>query len=242
MKWTGLIAFAAALGFHALMLFGVRWETSARPLEISETLSTVDVNLVAAVEPPPAEPMPEPNPEPPTPLPEPPPEPPATAPTPEPVIPAPEPMPTATPQPAPPVPKPTRPVRTSATAKASPAPASAAPSAPPRRSLVSRWFSCMDAAPGSSTARPSYRRNPPPIYPEAARRNGQQGLAILNVWVKADGKPGQVALKQSSGFPVLDDAALAAVRRWSFEPARAGGLPVESRVDVPVRFSLGGRE
>jgi len=28
------------------------------------------------------------------------------------------------------------------------------------------------------------------------------------------------------------------VRRWTFEPARAAGVPVASRVQIPVRFNL----
>jgi protein TonB len=45
-------------------------------------------------------------------------------------------------------------------------------------------------------------------------------------------------LKQSSGFPLLDEAAIAAVRRWTFEPARIDGRAVASQVVVPVRFSM----
>ena len=90
----------------------------------------------------------------------------------------------------------------------------------------------------SQSARPRHRDNPPPKYPEAARRNGEQGVVLIRVLVDAEGRPGQVSLKQSSGFPLLDAAALEAVRQWTFEPARAGGLPVASRVDLPVRFAL----
>jgi len=46
-------------------------------------------------------------------------------------------------------------------------------------------------------------------------------------------------MKHSSGVPTLDQAALNAVRRWTFEPAHlTGGLPVASTVNVPLRFSL----
>jgi protein TonB len=63
-------------------------------------------------------------------------------------------------------------------------------------------------------------------------------VVIVNVEVDADGRAADVSLSRSSGFPLLDQAALEAVRRWTFEPAREGGFPVASRVDVPVRFSL----
>jgi protein TonB len=48
-----------------------------------------------------------------------------------------------------------------------------------------------------------------------------------------------VSVKQSSGFPLLDDSATSTVRgRWRFIPARHDGVPVESRVTVPIRFRL----
>ena len=61
---------------------------------------------------------------------------------------------------------------------------------------------------------------------------------MISVEVGADGRAESVSLRRSSGVPALDQAALAAVRRWTFEPARAGGMAVSSRVEVPVRFSL----
>ena len=64
---------------------------------------------------------------------------------------------------------------------------------------------------------------------------------LVSAVVKVDGRPGAVSIKLSSGFPLLDEAALAAVGKWTFDPARSGGMPVESRVDVPVRFSLNQR-
>ena len=81
-----------------------------------------------------------------------------------------------------------------------------------------------------------YLSNPRPEYPAEARLQHEQGVVLVNVEVGADGRPGEVTLAGSSGFPMLDNAALSAVRRWVFEPARAGGLAVPSRVEVPVRF------
>ena len=83
-----------------------------------------------------------------------------------------------------------------------------------------------------------YRSNPRPPYPEEARRLHQEGVVLLSVEVSEEGLPMNVSLKHSSGSNLLDQAAIQAVKRWTFEPARAGALPVASRVDVPVRFSL----
>jgi protein TonB len=78
----------------------------------------------------------------------------------------------------------------------------------------------------------------PPVYPESARRRGQQGRVLLQVDVSAQGKPVEVSVAQSSGFASLDDAALRAVQQWQFVPATRGGTPVPAVADVPVRFRL----
>ena len=48
----------------------------------------------------------------------------------------------------------------------------------------------------------------------------------------------QVEIKKSSGFRLLDQAAIKAVRHWKFQPGRIGDLPVESKVEIPIKFSL----
>jgi protein TonB len=82
--------------------------------------------------------------------------------------------------------------------------------------------------------------NPLPDYPYHARRAGYQGRVVLRVAVGLDGTPRTVAVARSSGHDVLDDAALAAVRRWRFTPATVAGLPVEGTVEVPIEFRLVG--
>jgi protein TonB len=89
-----------------------------------------------------------------------------------------------------------------------------------------------------ATATPRYRTNPKPDYPIASQRRREEGVVVLNVAVDAGGTPTSMSIKRSSGHPLLDRAALDAVRRWTFEPARSGGVPMVSQVEVPVRFSL----
>jgi protein TonB len=98
----------------------------------------------------------------------------------------------------------------------------------------------VTTAPGAlvTTASPDYRRNPEPEYPLPARRRGQEGLVVLEVTVSGVGQATAVALKQSSGYALLDQAAMQAVKHWEFEPARIGAVGVESRIEVPVRFRL----
>jgi periplasmic protein TonB len=85
---------------------------------------------------------------------------------------------------------------------------------------------------------PQYRDTPRPAYPSAAREQRLEGTVLLDVQVRADGRVGDVQLKQTSGAPLLDEAALETVRLWTFVPARRGSRTVESWVEVPVRFSL----
>jgi TonB family protein len=87
-------------------------------------------------------------------------------------------------------------------------------------------------------ARPQTQTNPPPVYPEEARAQHQEGTVYLRVAVSADGRAENVELLLSSGFALLDEAALTAVRDWAFDPARNESGPVSSHITVPVRFTL----
>lgn len=78
----------------------------------------------------------------------------------------------------------------------------------------------------------------PPRYPEAARRVGIEGTTVLKVRIREDGGVGDVIVAQSAGAVALDQAAVDAVQRWRFEPARRGGHPVAVWVSLPVRFRL----
>lgn len=99
--------------------------------------------------------------------------------------------------------------------------------------------SARTAGAGARTlAKPDYLRNPPPQYPAESRKLREQGVVLLKVTVTENGRPASVQLQRSSGFPRLDEAALKAVRRWEFKPARVGLTAVACAVEVPVRFGL----
>ena len=87
-------------------------------------------------------------------------------------------------------------------------------------------------------AKPDYLRNPPPQYPAESRKLREEGVVLLKVAVTESGRAGDVQLQRSSGYARLDQAALRAVRRWEFKPARVGLTAVASAVEVPVRFGL----
>jgi protein TonB len=100
------------------------------------------------------------------------------------------------------------------------------------------------AGPGGGaalSAKPLYLSNPKPDYPIASYRRREEGIVLVNVLVQTDGTPSAISLNRSCGHPLLDRAALDAVRRWRFEPARAAGVAVSSAIVVHLRFSADDR-
>ena len=87
-------------------------------------------------------------------------------------------------------------------------------------------------------ATPLYRRNPAPEYPLIGRKRGYQGTVILEVLVTREGRVGDLRVSASSGYSLLDQAALTTVKTWSFEPGMRAGKKVDMWVKVPVRFRL----
>jgi protein TonB len=90
----------------------------------------------------------------------------------------------------------------------------------------------------SGLARPRGGFQLKPKYPESARRAGVQGITTLRVRVLESGRVGEVLVEQSAGFRDLDLAAMEAVKKWLFEPARRGKDPVSVWVMLPVKFEL----
>jgi protein TonB len=86
--------------------------------------------------------------------------------------------------------------------------------------------------------RAAYLSNPPPAYPPASRRREEEGSVALRVHITVDGRADEVLLHRSSGFERLDQAAMEAVRRWRFVPARRGRENVPGWVVVPIQFSM----
>ncbi|MEI8235061.1 MAG: energy transducer TonB [Verrucomicrobiota bacterium] len=259
MRASLAVSFAIAAACHAVLLFGFRWETSARALPMGIASAAVDLDLTAAPEGEPdtasAASAPE---QAPVPAPSAPPVPEATpAVAPEP-IPEPQVPPEPAPQPAPapvalPSPSPEPPAASSTPPPVSPAaavkrrhpkPHPAPPShSPAEGDSVSGGMPGNAAASAGGNAGGSLegvrvRSNPRPEYPAQARRERQEGVVLVAVEIGADGSPVDVALGRTSGFPLLDAAALRAVRRWRFEPASAAGRAAASHAEVPIRFNL----
>ncbi|MAZ88132.1 MAG: hypothetical protein CL693_10835 [Cellvibrionaceae bacterium] len=86
---------------------------------------------------------------------------------------------------------------------------------------------------------PSFSRPPePPIYPSIAIKRRWQGTVILHALVGAFGETSEIVIKRSSGYGLLDQAAMEAVSGWSFEPTIENGRAISSWVEVPVEFDL----
>ncbi|MCB2091129.1 MAG: energy transducer TonB [Alphaproteobacteria bacterium] len=84
----------------------------------------------------------------------------------------------------------------------------------------------------------AYLNNPPPSYPRLARLRRQQGTVLLNVEVEANGRPGDIQVIKSSGYQLLDQAAINIVRKWRFLPAKRGNEPVKANVEIPITFQI----
>ena len=84
----------------------------------------------------------------------------------------------------------------------------------------------------------AYLNNPKPVYPASAKKMGMEGKVMLKVFVSREGRVLNIEIGQSSGYEILDKAALEAVKNWCFVPARQGESPRDEWVQVPVAFLL----
>ncbi len=75
-----------------------------------------------------------------------------------------------------------------------------------------------------------------PIYPEFARQARAQGTVTLECILDATGRVESVKVLGSQ--PLLDDAAVRAVRQWRYTPTELNGVPVPVLMTITVRFSL----
>ena len=78
-------------------------------------------------------------------------------------------------------------------------------------------------------------------YPDGAVRGEQEGRCVVNMTVAADGRVREATLKSSSGFSLLDQACIDAVRDQRMIPATTDGRPVESTVSMPIVWRLSDR-
>ncbi len=90
---------------------------------------------------------------------------------------------------------------------------------------------------GGSVVAPRKRHNVNPTYPPVAAAARVQGTVILEATIDEDGNVVNLSVLRS--VPLLDGAALEAVRQWKYEPTLLNGSPVPILMSVSVRFELG---
>lgn len=99
-------------------------------------------------------------------------------------------------------------------------------------------ISSVESQGAISGAKPINHVNPAPLYPRVAKRRGWEGKVILKVFVKKDGTPGNIEVRDSSGYKILDDAAVDTVVDWQFEPAQSKFGNISTWITIPIHFKL----
>lgn len=110
------------------------------------------------------------------------------------------------------------------TAPAAPVAAAPEPAPPPPKIL-----------PSSAVG---YLIEPKLVFPAASQELGESGLVIVEVLVDIDGRPKDVQVTKSSGYPRLDRAAVTAMKAARFRPYIHNGVPMSIRATAPLNFNL----
>ncbi len=77
-----------------------------------------------------------------------------------------------------------------------------------------------------------------PQYPKRSLRMGQEGVVWIHVLIDEGGKRQQVKLHKPSQFALLNQAAIKAVKKWTFDPNILNGRAVKSWVEIPIEFRI----
>ncbi len=77
-----------------------------------------------------------------------------------------------------------------------------------------------------------------PVYPPHAVRKGIEGKVLIDADISMEGNPLNVTVHRSSGYRILDRAAIECVRDAEFVPASCMGKAVHDRLRIAVSFSL----
>jgi protein TonB len=89
----------------------------------------------------------------------------------------------------------------------------------------------------SSTIKPPVKiRDVSPVYPVLAIASHVEGVVVIEAVIGPTGEVVEARVLRSK--PLLDEAALAAVRQWRYTPTLLGGVPMSVILTVTVTFSL----
>ena len=90
--------------------------------------------------------------------------------------------------------------------------------------------------PGGNIREPKKTQDVAPVYPAFAITARKQGTVILEVVIDESGAVSRVRVLRSE--PLLDDAAIEAVKRWRYTPTLLNNVPIPILMTVTVRFTL----
>lgn len=92
--------------------------------------------------------------------------------------------------------------------------------------------------PGRDIERPRPRFTASPVeYPLEMWNRDVEGTAVVRVLVNEAGGVDSAVIAESSGYPLLDSAAIRGARIMEFEPALRRGEPLEVWARIPVHFA-----
>ncbi len=89
---------------------------------------------------------------------------------------------------------------------------------------------------GGQIKEPKKVKDVKPVYPDIAKQARVQGVVILECTISPQGKVSEVKLLR--GIPLLNEAAMEAVRQWVYTPTLLNGVPVPVIMTVTVNFKL----
>jgi TonB family protein len=87
---------------------------------------------------------------------------------------------------------------------------------------------------------PRIKSSPLLQYPLELRHKGKEGWVNVSLMVGPDGKPHELMVADSSGDIAFEEEALKTISKWDFIPATLNGSPIDSGIEVPLRFKLTG--
>ena len=100
----------------------------------------------------------------------------------------------------------------------------------------SRLFLSFGARISPGLAQNNLMQKVAPAYPPLAKQAGIEGEVVLEATIAKEGNVEN--LRVVSGHPLLIQAAMEAVKQWSYRPVLLNGAPVEVVTTVNVNFSL----
>jgi TonB family protein len=86
---------------------------------------------------------------------------------------------------------------------------------------------------------PRVTHAPNPKYSREGRNNRIQGIVVLHLLLKKDGRPENISVIRGLGYGLDEEAINVVKNKWRFDPAKlADGTPVDVQINVEVSFRL----